>query len=285
MNKYSREKNNISKYRKFGITYNLSDKIIIFDTYFGLCNQIYDIHHGIKYCVENNIKFTFRYANFRKDDLLTYYNVNFEDLFDISLFKNINLYVDLHTFDLNKTNTYNLDTNIIATKLLKHNIKYIQTIKEPYIVIKGMFQLINNKEINTDILNIIQPAPKIMEIYKNICNKLKLDKPYNFLHYRYEHDFTSLHNISNTASLDIILNKIKFKNNEDNIYLASSNIKNILKNNNLIYKNESELKELNFEERAFIDFMIGKNSREIYGHPKSSFSWILNKLKGTENYY
>ena len=31
--------------------------------------------------------------------------------------------------------------------------------------------------------------------------------------------------------------------------------------------------------------MIGKNSAEIYGHSKSSFSQVLNNLKNTDNYY
>ena len=38
------------------------DKIIIFDTFCGLCNQFYDIQKGINFCLKNNIKFTFRYS-------------------------------------------------------------------------------------------------------------------------------------------------------------------------------------------------------------------------------
>jgi hypothetical protein len=112
--------------------------------------------------------------------------------------------------------------------------------------------------------------------------------PYNFFHYRYERDFTFFHQLSNTSSLGSLLNTVKYKNNEYKIYLASSNINNILKNinlDNLIYKDENELNELNFEERAFIDFMIGKNSVEVYGHPMSSFSHTLNRLKNTQNFY
>jgi hypothetical protein len=41
----------------------------------------------------------------------------------------------------------------------------------------------------------------------------------------------------------------------------------------------------NYEEKAFIDYMIGLNSSEIYGHSKSSFSYMLNGIKGTNNYY
>ena len=42
---------------------------------------------------------------------------------------------------------------------------------------------------------------------------------------------------------------------------------------------------LNFEELAFIDFMIGKNAQQVIGHSKSSFSVILNSSHNTNNYY
>ena len=53
---------------------------------------------------------------------------------------------------------------------------------------------------------------------------------------------------------------------------------------NVLYKRESH-NELNFEEQAFIDFLIGKHAIELYGHSKSSFSWLLNSSKQTNNFY
>lgn len=288
MNRYLSEV--ISKRRiESGTSYNLSDKILIFDTFFGLCNQIYDIHYGINFCLKNKIKFTFRYSNFRKDDLTTFYDVKFDELFDTDFLKKIKLYVDFNTLDLTEENTYNLTTNIHAPKMLKNNIKYLNYIKEPYIVLKGIFSLIEDIEISMNILDLIKPSPKIMNIYTNIYDKLELNKEsYNFLHYRYEHDFTVFHHINTIKSLQIILDTIRFKNPAYKIYIASSNVKRILNNvntSNLIYKNEDEIALLNFEERAFIDFMIGKHSSEVYGHDKSSFSHALNKFKSTKNYY
>ena len=56
--------------------------------------------------------------------------------------------------------------------------------------------------------------------------------------------------------------------------------------NKIIFtKNENELAGYNFEELAFVDFMFGLYSNEIYGHKNSSFSVMLNSLKGTDNYY
>ena len=45
------------------------------------------------------------------------------------------------------------------------------------------------------------------------------------------------------------------------------------------------LMDLNFEQRAFIDYMFGLNSVECIGHNKSSFSHMINYIKQTNNYY
>ena len=173
--------------------------------------------------------------------------------------------------------------------MLKHNIRYLQYIKQPYIAIRGIFTLILDTPIIVNIYPLILPAPKVMNIYNDICASLELNKEeYNFLHYRYEHDFVIGHQLTDIQTLGTIINKVAFKN-DNKIYVASSNIKSVLNTVNtskiLIYKNEDALKALNFEELAFIDFMIGKNSIEVYGHPRSSFSAVLNILKGTNNYY
>ena len=85
-----------------------------------------------------------------------------------------------------------------------------------------------------------------------------------------------------------VIDNIKFKNNNLKIFIATSNIKKIIncsKYNNLIYKNDDMLMDLNFEQRAFIDYMFGINSVECYGHSKSSFSVMINNIKQTDNYY
>ena len=78
------------------------------------------------------------------------------------------------------------------------------------------------------------------------------------------------------------------------IYIATTNLKKLLKEGNIfekelkdviLYKNEDSLENWNFEEKAFIDYMIGLNSLEVLGHHNSSFSVMLNNLKGTNNYY
>ena len=279
--------------------YDLSEKIIIFDTFCGLCNQFVDIHKGINFCLKNNIKFTFRYASFRKDDLVLWYNVDFDRLFDKSFLKQFDLYVDIHTLDLNCNNTLNYDSSLHAPSMLDSKqdiLSQINNMNTKYIVLRGIFSLLEDIPIVKNIYPEIVPSPEIMRIYINIKNELSLtNKKYNFIHYRYEHDYISYHKITDLPSLGYIINNIKFKNSNNPIYIASTNIPMLLKdvkmpeidNKSILYKDENieEINRLNFEQRGFIDFMFGKNSDELYGHIKSSFSNILNELKGTKNYY
>ena len=53
----------------------------------------------------------------------------------------------------------------------------------------------------------------------------------------------------------------------------------------IVFKKENNLVEWNFEEKGFIDYMIGLNSLQVIGHKNSSFSVMLNNLKATNNYY
>jgi hypothetical protein len=147
------------------------------------------------------------------------------------------------------------------------------------------FKNVIDNTINTNIL----PSKDIMKKYIEIKNNIIGDEPYNFIHYRYEKDFTD-HFKLNIEKLDILIDNIKFKNNNLKIFIATSNIKNLIdlnnfKYKNLIYKNDDMLLDLNFEQRAFIDYMFGLNSVECFGHSNSSFSVMINNLKNTNNYY
>ena len=144
----------------------------------------------------------------------------------------------------------------------------------------------------------IKPKSNLFSIFLKLKQNL-LPNTYNFIHFRYESDFTDFFKINHILSIDSLLNRINFKKNKLKIYIACSNIKNLsntiyLVNNIYSYKNiifkddfieEYNLNYLNFEELAFIDFLIGVNSCEVYGHSKSSFSSLLNIFKNTTNYY
>ena len=159
-----------------------------------------------------------------------------------------------------------------------------------YLVLKQFWSLYKSQNfIDKTIHTHILPSKNIMEKYIEIKNRIIGNESYNFIHYRYEKDFTGYF-IINVDTIDNLIENIKFKNNSLKIFIATSKIKSILdlhnsKYKNLIYKDDDMLMDLNFEQRAFIDYMFGLNSVECYGHRKSSFSVMINNIQKTNNYY
>jgi hypothetical protein len=268
--------------------------IIIFDTNAGLCNQFYDIFNGINFCLTNNIPFTFRYCSFRNDNLTSWVEKPFEKLFDTNFLNNYDLYINFNDINdkITKDNCYNFNDQLLAYVVFKDNDILDQLIKlnKDYVVLKQFWSLYKFKNvIDNTIYSHILPSNDIMKKYIEIKNNIIGDEPYNFIHYRYEKDFTH-HFKLNIESLDILIDNIKFKNNNLKIFIATSNIKNLIdlnncKYNSLIYKNDDKLLDLNFEQRAYIDYIFGLNSVECFGHSNSSFSVIINNIKNTNNYY
>jgi hypothetical protein len=267
--------------------------IFIFDTRGGLCNQFYDINCGINFCLLHNFKFTFRYCLFRNADLISWYERNFEDLFDTKMFEKYDNYIKFETLELTDDNTYNLhDIRECRTFLTKNYLEELLKIDKPYIVLKQIHGVYKFHKIIDNVYPHILPSKKLLNLYEKIKSTLLLDtEKYNFIHYRYEIDFTSYFKIKVDILENVISNTIdKFKNPNLKIYIATSNIKNVINKESKFYdkiimKNEDELREYNFEELAFVDYMFGLHSNEVFGHKKSSFSNMLNHLKKTSNYY
>jgi len=269
--------------------------LIIFDTNSGLVNQFFDIINGINFCLKYNIPFTFRYCSFRNDNLTTWTPTPFEKLFDCHFLTQYALYVnyyDIHA-KLSKNNCFNLNGQILSYAYFKGSNdleQQLRSLNKEYVVLKQFWSLYLFKEfVNNQIHTQILPSKHLMEKYTEIKNNLIGDEPYNFIHYRYEKDFTDYFKVS-IESLDNLIKNIQFKNNNLKIFIATSNIKDLLdlndsKYKHLIYKNDDMLMDLNFEQRAFIDYMFGLNSVECYGHKKSSFSSMINNIKETNNYY
>ena len=269
--------------------------IIIFDTNSGLCNQFYDILNGINFCLKNNIRFTFRYCDFRNNNLTTWFPSPFETLFDLNFLNKYELYVNYNDImdKITNDNCYNFNNRLMSLNVFKDDDILDQLIKlnKDYVVLYQFWALYKFKNfIDNTIHTRIQPSNNIMKKYIEIKNNIIGDEPYNFIHYRYEIDFTK-HFKVNIESLDNLIDNIKFKNNNLKIFIATSNIKNLIdlndncKYKNIIYKNDDMLLDLNFEQRAFIDYMFGLDSIECYGHRKSSFSVMINTIKQTTNYY
>lgn len=268
--------------------------IIIFDTNGGLCNQFYDICNGINFCLKNNVQFTFRYCAFRDDSLCEWFKTSFEELFDTEFLKNYKLYINYNDIKdkITNDNCYNFNNNLKAYNVFKDDniLDQLIELNKEYVVLYQFWSLYKFKNfVDNSIHTHILPSYDIMKKYLEIKNNIIGDEPYNFIHYRYEKDFTNYFKI-NVESLDTLIDKIEFKNNKLKIFIATSDIKNLIELNNckyknLIYKNDDMLLDLNFEQRAFIDYMFGLNSVECFGHSKSSFSIMINNIKKTKNYY
>jgi len=266
--------------------------ILVIDTFGGLCNQMMDIKSIVSFVDKYNFNFSFRFANFRNFDLLSWYNVNFNELFDDNfLIDNINyIKFDEISEKINNINTFNFESRCVTNFFNKTTntdlSNQIKEINKDYIIIKQFWCLFDWSD-NIKNINIL-PNKKIKDIYDKYINLTFQNNKYNFIHFRFENDFKNYFNLSDDdLNLELVYNKISFKNNYP-IYLAtyynllSTKNKEICKKNNFINKYEfinSEYESINYEECAFIDYLIGLNAEEVYGHNKSSFSTTLNTIK------
>ena len=270
--------------------------IIVFDTWGGLCNQFYDINCGINFCVVNNFKFTFRNCGFRNKNLVSWTDEPFDKLFDISsiIEKYKHLYINPYGLELTDDNTYNINGNLANHIFSNNYIEELGKIKKEYVILKLFWSLhLFSGIIDHNIYSEIKPSERLLASYNKLKDQLLINnEKYNFIHYRYEADFLQHFKLTVRSLKDIILElKPRFKNPELKIYIAASSIKSVINlydddvKEIIFTKNEDELKDYNFEEFAFVDYMFGLNSNEVYGHSNSSFSVILNSLKGTHNFY
>jgi len=268
--------------------------ILIFDTYGGLCNQMYDIHFAINYCTIYNIQFSFRFASLRyKDDLTKWYNIPFSSLFN-DTFITSELYIPISKIELNSKNTHNYDMDIRCIEWLDKErslLPQFYRINKKYIILKQFWAICPQLNEIINCYETVKPCKKLRFVFKEI--KKTLPEQYNYIHYRYEEDFIHHFQITDHPKLCDLIKNIVFNNNDLKIYIAAYQVKQIKKEfltqpidtfENVLYK-KTELSDLNFEELAFIDFMIGKNSAQIYGHKNSSFSVLLNAAHKSNNYY
>lgn len=276
--------------------------ILIFDTYCGLCNQFFDIQSAINYCNLKNFYFSFRNCSIRQENLKLFNNVPFNKLFDEELFKKFDNYYEFDKIKdkVNDKNTFNYrgKRSIQLFKDEKELTYFLKNMTHEFIILPQFFSISKFDNHFNNYYIKIKPNSNLYSIYLNLKKNL-LPKKYNFIHFRYENDFTSYFNINYVLSIDSLLNRLDFKDKSLKTYIACSDIKKLSKTvylcndvysyKNIIFKDDHfkkyNLHNLNFEEKAFIDFLIGINSQEIYGHSKSSFSSMINMFKNTRNYY
>lgn len=268
--------------------------ILIFDSYGGLCNQFMDINSALNFCINNNIMFSFRYASLRNSDLTSWINTNIDNLFDTKFFETFSLYIPFEKieFELNENNTFNLNGETAINILSKDiTITEIININKKFIIFKQFWAIYDHKQPTNNYYKHLLPCNLLLNKYKEIKSNLKIeDDKYNFLHYRYESDFLRHFHINNLPTLEQLIINNNYSNKELSLYISCSDVNKLVNEltidkSNIIFKNEDELFDLNFEQKAFIDFMFGKNSFQVFGHTNSSFSVILNNLKNTCNFF
>lgn len=268
---------------------------LIFDTYGGLCNQMYDIQASINFCELYNIQFSFRYSSLReKNDLTKWYNVHFNELFSDDFIES-KLYTPFCELKCNIDNTYNFNNNIRCIEWLYKDsaiLPQLYKIDKEFIILRQFWSLCIDVPKIVNIFSIVKPSNKILYIYRDIQDTLP--EKYNYLHYRYEDDFIAHFRIKDHPRLCDLINSNMYGNNELKLYIAAYMIehipikfltKPITEFENVIYKKDNFNQVLNFEELAFIDFLIGRNAEQIYGHSNSSFSLLLNSAHNSNNYY
>lgn len=268
--------------------------LLIFDVCGGLCNQFYDILCGINFAMQHEIQFTFRYCSSRSKDMKRGRELEMDQLYDINCFRRFSLFKEFNEIKPNITpeNTFNGNKQV-CTKIInkdKDLLKQIMSFQKEFVILPFFHTVFDFNKITIHVLNRIKPSEYLMQKYIEVKTKLGLvDGKYNYIHYRYEADFITHFQIKKMLSLPDVIERVKFKDSTCTTYIACSNAQDLLKNysgkKQILYKNEDDLKNLGYEECAFIDFMIGKYSKEVSGNIRSSFSGVLNSLHSTNNFY
>lgn len=268
--------------------------LLIVDTFCGLVNQFYDILFTISFCRDENLKYSFRHCSFRKPVLFGWYDRPFGDLFDDTRLKEDPLYVPFESIEglITAENSFNQEgkkgLEVFPSKQFKDNI---YALGKEYVFIKQIWPLLLYKmPFIINYIHYVTPNKELEKIFQDARDKLIHPKEkYNCLHYRYEIDFTS-HFRTTVDSLQETLSSVKYQNPRYRLFVATSSIDKLLdlddpKYSNLVYKNENELAALNYEQRAFIDFMFCCGSEEVIGHSKSSFSAMLSRMGIRTTFY
>ena len=150
------------------------------------------------------------------------------------------LYINYHTIKVNITNDncYNLNGDQLAHQIFKKDniLEQIITLNKKYIVLTQFCSIYMFKDIIDNNIHLrILPSKYLMDKYIEIKHTLIHDE-YNFIHYRYEHDFTNYFKIT-INSLNYYIHKNMFKNNKLKIYIATSDIKRLIDLKDPIYSN------------------------------------------------
>ena len=142
---------------------------LIFDTYGGLCNQMYDIQSAINFCLIYNIKFSFRNASLReKHNLTKWYDIPFNDLFNDS-FIETPLYIPFNSIHLNMNNTHMYNTNLRCIEWIDKEralLPQLYRIDKEYIILKQFWAICPSLNEIINCYENVKPCKKIRQTFK-----------------------------------------------------------------------------------------------------------------------
>jgi len=270
--------------------------VLVLDSFSGLCNQMMDIDSLVKFATQNGFQFAFQHCSLRHPNLTSWSSAPFGTLFDEEYLQELPGYLSYRELLLKGAKIWNSEGKRLI-QLIKNSKEVIEiAMNYDFLFIKQGWPVLGFPEVGLDLTKRIKPSLHILKEYKKL--RLNVPEKYNFLHYRYEHDFVSHFSSQSPAITFPILQQILdanlFSNTNIPIYIAASGLANlpkshlkedITKQKNIIFTDEKKIEGFNFEASAYLDFLIGEQAVEVFGHSRSSFSHYLNNLKNSKNFY
>jgi hypothetical protein len=270
--------------------------VLVLDAYGGLCNQMMDIDSLVKFATQNSFQFAFQHCSLRDPSLTSWSSAPFGTLFNEENLQELPGYLSCRELLLKGGKTWNSEGKRLV-QLIKNSKEVIEiAMNYDCLFIKQGWPVLEFPDVGLDLTQRIKPSLHILTEYAKL--RLNLPEKYNFLHYRYEHDFISYFSNEKPDTSFPVLQKILdahlFSNTEIPLYIAASGLANlpkshlkedITKQKNILFTDEKKIKGFNFEASAYLDFLIGEQAVEVFGHSRSSFSHRLNNLKNSSNYY
>jgi hypothetical protein len=270
--------------------------VLVLDAHAGLCNQMMDIESLVNFAVENHYQFCFRYCSFRNSHLTSWAHSEFGSLFDEREFQDLPGYLCFKKNTFKNSKVWNSEGKGLTGLINAGEEIMPLAYQYDFMVISAGWPVLGVPKFRLGLNKRIKPARYILRKYKKL--RAILPEKYNFLHYRYEHDFTSHFSAESPENsfpiLQEILDAKLFSNMEIPIYIAASGLaslpkphlkEDITRQKNIIFTDEKRKDGFNYEASAYLDFLIGEQAVEVFGHSRSSFSVRLNNIKNSRNFY
>lgn len=165
--------------------------IVVIETFSGLCNQFMDIIASVAFAQENNLRFCFKSSASRNQDLTSWSPEPFSFLFDESPYASLDGYVGFKDVNMDSHTIWNGDSKRIP----EYGLDYAQLVaisgRYERLVLKQVWPLLDWESSANVVRKVPRPAPSenVLKVFGQV--RARLPSEYNFLAYRYEHDFVN----------------------------------------------------------------------------------------------